>query len=39
MDAPVVTVPLHSSAHEDTSNIGLLGYCILVLDIRNRVQR
>ncbi|RBR19989.1 hypothetical protein FVER53590_25029 [Fusarium verticillioides] len=39
MDAPVITVPLHSSAHEDTSNIGLLGYCIRVLDIRNRVQR
>ncbi|CVK85401.1 uncharacterized protein FPRN_06722 [Fusarium proliferatum] len=39
MDAPVITVPLHSSPHEDTSNIGLLGYCIRVLDIRNRVQR
>ncbi|KAI3576134.1 hypothetical protein IWW34DRAFT_79031 [Fusarium oxysporum f. sp. albedinis] len=39
MDAPVITVPLHSSPHEDISNIGLLGYCIRVLDIRNRVQR
>ncbi|KAF5629800.1 transcriptional regulatory [Fusarium tjaetaba] len=39
MDASVMTVPLHSSAHEDASNIGLLGYCIRVLDIRNRVQR
>lgn len=39
MDAPVITVPLHSSSHEDTTNIGLLGYCIRVLDIRNRVQR
>ncbi|KAF5550750.1 transcriptional regulatory [Fusarium mexicanum] len=32
-------LPLRSSPHEDTSNIGLLGYCIRVLDIRNRVQR
>ncbi|RKK08692.1 hypothetical protein BFJ65_g16353 [Fusarium oxysporum f. sp. cepae] len=39
MDAPVITVPLYSSPHEDISNIGLLGYCIRVLDIRNRVQR
>jgi hypothetical protein len=39
MDAAVTTVPLHSSPHEDTSDVGLLGYCIRVLDIRNRVQR
>ncbi|KAF5572188.1 transcriptional regulatory [Fusarium pseudoanthophilum] len=39
MDAPVITVPLRPKAHEDTSNVGLLGYCIRVLDIRNRVQR
>ncbi|KAH7151403.1 hypothetical protein DER46DRAFT_665394 [Fusarium sp. MPI-SDFR-AT-0072] len=36
MDAPVTTVPLHASPHEDTSNVGMLGYCIRVLDIRNR---
>ncbi|KAF9777112.1 hypothetical protein IL306_004624 [Fusarium sp. DS 682] len=39
MDLLVTTVPLHSIPHEDTANVGLLGYCIRVLDIRNRVQR
>ncbi|CEI63708.1 hypothetical protein FVEN_g6830 [Fusarium venenatum] len=39
MDLPVTTEFLHPPSHPDTTSIGLLGYCIRVLDIRNRVQR
>ncbi|KAJ4135215.1 hypothetical protein NW768_004836 [Fusarium equiseti] len=39
MDLPVTTEPLHPPPQSDTTSIGLLGYCIRVLDIRNRVQR
>ena len=39
MDIPVITEPLHQPSQSDTASIGLLGYCIRVLDIRNRVQR
>ncbi|KAF4341953.1 transcriptional regulatory [Fusarium beomiforme] len=39
MDIPVTTVLLHCTSDEDASHVGLLGYCIRVLDIRNRVHR
>ncbi|KAF5681279.1 transcriptional regulatory [Fusarium heterosporum] len=39
MDIPVTTESLHSTLHPDTTAMGLLGYCIRVLDIRNRTQR
>ncbi|RGP62711.1 transcriptional regulatory protein [Fusarium sporotrichioides] len=39
IDLRVTTEPLCPPALPDTANIGLLGYCIRVLDIRNRAQR
>lgn len=39
MDIPVTTEPLHPPLHSDTTTMSLLGYCIRVLDIRNRTQR
>ncbi|KAH7120655.1 hypothetical protein EDB81DRAFT_814521 [Dactylonectria macrodidyma] len=39
MDQSVTTQLLHPAPGPDTPNIGLLGYCLRVLDIRDRVQR
>ncbi|CAJ0555472.1 Ff.00g055370.m01.CDS01 [Fusarium sp. VM40] len=39
MDIPVTTEPLHPPLHSDSTSMSLLGYCIRVLDIRNRTQR
>ncbi|KIL90185.1 transcriptional regulatory protein [Fusarium avenaceum] len=39
MNIPVTTEPLHPPLHSDTTTMSLLGYCIRVLDIRNRTQR
>ncbi|KAF5024521.1 hypothetical protein F66182_3461 [Fusarium sp. NRRL 66182] len=39
MDIPVTTEHLYPALQPDTAKTGLLGYCLRVLDIRNRVQR